>query len=243
MASTQACHSQNRSLQQPVRLQTCDRVRRARGVELAAGPEHRRNEFLVNPDQSNDQQRRYPDYPTQHAHSLRTARRRSSAGSVDGSGTARTTRDPAGNCSHIAASACRNCRCRRCLVTEPPIARPATTVARGESSPATKCSTTPPDRTRRPCRMVSRTRDRGCSRLSRGSTSDRQASAALAAAGREDGPSGAGAHAQAEAVLLVTAPVVRLVRTLHVCPSRRPCGEVRAVGETVELAPIDNRRQ
>lgn len=63
--------------------------------------------------------------------------------------------------------------------------------------------------------MVARTRDRGCSRCSRGSTSDRQAGAAFAAAGRQDGPAGAGPHAQSETVLLVPATVVRLVRALH----------------------------
>lgn len=44
--------------------------------------------------------------------------------------------------------------------------------------------------------------------------SDGQALAALAATARQDGATGAGPHAQAEAVHLVTATVVRLVRTL-----------------------------
>ena len=48
--------------------------------------------------------------------------------------------------------------------------------------------------------------------------SDGQARATLAAARREDGTAGAGAHAQAETVRLVTAAVVRLVSTLaHGC--------------------------
>ncbi len=45
--------------------------------------------------------------------------------------------------------------------------------------------------------------------------SDRDLVAALAAAGREDGTTGAGAHAQTEAVLLVTLAIVRLVCALH----------------------------
>ncbi len=44
--------------------------------------------------------------------------------------------------------------------------------------------------------------------------SDGQALAALAATARQDGATGTGPHAQAEAVHLVTATVVRLVRTL-----------------------------
>ena len=68
--------------------------------------------------------------------------------------------------------------------------------------------------------------------------SHRQAGAAFAAAGREDGTPGTRAHAQAETVLLVTAPVVRLVRTFHGCPSKSHEDDAGA-----ELAPIDNQGQ
>jgi hypothetical protein len=67
--------------------------------------------------------------------------------------------------------------------------------------------------------------------------SDRQAGAAFAAAGRQDRTTGTGAHPQSEAVLLVTSPIVRLVRALHdVLPRAMTLG-------SVELAPIDNRRR
>ena len=45
--------------------------------------------------------------------------------------------------------------------------------------------------------------------------SDSDLVAALAATGREDGATGAGTHAQAETVLLVTLAVVRLECALH----------------------------
>src|SRR6478735_396211 len=56
--------------------------------------------------------------------------------------------------------------------------------------------------------------DAGHERGSSRAGSDRQALAALAAALRQDGAPGTGAHAQPEAVHLVASAVVRLVRTL-----------------------------
>ena len=67
--------------------------------------------------------------------------------------------------------------------------------------------------------------------------SDGEALAALAAARGEDRPAGAGAHAQAEAVRLVTATVVRLVRTLaHEFLFRWCTGTSTPVGSAVRLS-------
>ena len=72
---------------------------------------------------------------------------------------------------------------------------------------------------RRPARTVVEKAAGSVSRWAAGSTgrarrSDREALAALAAAGGEDRPARAGAHPQAEPVRLVTTTVVRLVRPL-----------------------------
>ena len=58
---------------------------------------------------------------------------------------------------------------------------------------------------------------------------------ALAAAGREDGATGAGAHTQAEAMLLVALAVVRLESALHVV-LRRYFGDWAAVGRSGDWA-------
>lgn len=172
MAPSQACHSQQRSFDEAMGLQTGHRVGRAGRVELAGRAGHRRDELLIQPDQADGQCRWKTPDEAHNFHSRRTARSRSwcSCPYAASPGNARTTMEPAGRCSHIAARACLTWRCRRWRCTAPENPLPTTTAARGRSESATKCTTRLPLRTRRPWRIVERTRDRGCRRSSRAST-------------------------------------------------------------------------
>jgi hypothetical protein len=154
-------------------------------------------------------------------------------------GNARTTTSaPAGKLATRHRMRCRSRRCTRCRTTEPPTARPTTNPTCGPTGDAAppaparaRCTTTEPQAARRPCRTAVAKSSRRVSRAAAESNSiyppnanasGRQLAATLAAPGREDGPPGAGAHAQPKPVGPRTATVVRLERTLalaHGCRS------------------------
>jgi hypothetical protein len=154
-------------------------------------------------------------------------------------GNARTTTSaPAGKFANLHRMRCRSRRCTRCRTTEPPTARLTTKpifgpVSGRDSAASTRaqCTTTEPQAARRPrCTAVAKS-SRRVSRMAAESNakyppnanaSGRQLSATLAAPGREDGPTSAGAHAQPEPVGSRATTVVRLERTLalgHGCRS------------------------
>jgi hypothetical protein len=181
-------------------------------------------------------------------------------------GSARTTTSaPAGRLANRCRMRCRNRRCTRCRTTEPPTARATTKptwggpVSGGPVSDGTgpapahaKCTTRQPHADRRPRRTAVAKSSRRVSRLAAGSNarcppkanvpnanaSGRQLSAALAAPSREDGPPGAGAHAQPEPVGPRPATVVRLERTFALGHGCRSPSARCALGATAGLRVV-----
>ena len=162
-----------------------------------------------------------------------------------------TTRAPHGSRPSRSRTRCRSRRTTRCRSTDPPTARPTTKPTRagpsGSAGPAgaSTCTASAPRVARRPRRTVSVKSWRRVNRVARGSTawprrcpdertacrprsprsrggSRRQLGATLAAPSSDDGPPGAGAHPEPEAVRPGATTVVRLKGALaHVrTPSR-----------------------
>ncbi len=179
------------------------------------------------------------DQDVSHPHTPFKQRSRSACSSDDDAaparGRARTTSTAAlGSLIRCSRTRGRSRRFTRLRVTASPTALLTTNPTRAGEPDASSASSRWMTRVRlaarRPLRAAWRKTSASVSRWTAGSTgsdrhgrtgeqdlrpvSDGQALATLAAAARKDRPSGAGAHAQTEAVRLVTTAVVRLIRSL-----------------------------
>ena len=208
-------------------------IRGARRVVAAPLSKQRADHKLVDPDQPNEQPlHEVPPAATVELPTTRATARVSELASCAleapaAAGSARTTTsDPGGRSASTGAMMWRRRRLTRFRVTELPTAlltiKPARGVSVASGDPGNRWTTTSGLAARRPCRTVVENSPRRRTRWVAGSTgsprkrrSGRQPSAALRPARGNDRAAGAGAHAQAEAVRLGTAAVVRLERALH----------------------------
>lgn len=223
MTPSETARREPGATQAAVHLHRLERVGRAGGVIAADLPVERADHRTVGAQESHEYELHGSTRPTQCARSTRS----SSYDDDAAAGSARTTStaEP-GSTARCSRARCRRRRFTRLRTTALPTALLTTSPTRaGASSSATdpRWTTTVREPDRRP-RVAARNESASASRWSgdsnaapartAGRPSDGQALAALAAARGEDGATRTGAHAQAETVDLVTATVVRLVRTL-----------------------------